>query len=229
MGVLNIRKPAGQTSRQTVNRVCKLLDMRKVGHCGTLDSDATGVLVVCVGRATKYVERVQALPKTYRTTAKLGWTSPSHDLSTPAQPSPSASEPPRQEVERVLARFQGDIQQRAPSYSALQYKGQRLHKLARSGGPVPVKIRPVTVHEIRLLDYTYPRLTFQMRCGKGTYVRSVVRDLGKILGMGAVVETLERTAIGPFRIDDAIDLELATPESLEAALTDPESALAQQE
>lgn len=225
-GILNLHKPVGMTSRQAVDRVCRLLGLRRVGHAGTLDSTASGVLVVCVGRATKCVEAIQQMPKTYRASLRLGCRSPSNDAGTPAEPSPAVYAPPEWIVRRFLTQSVGRIPQRVPNYSAVHHKGRRLHKLARGGGSVPAKVKLVTIHWIELLDYAFPDLTIDMRCGKGTYVRSVARDLGEALGIGAIVQGLRRTAIGPFRLADAVPLEGgADTETLRAALQPPDRVL----
>jgi len=217
-GILNVDKPVGMTSRQAVDCVCRLLGMRRVGHAGTLDSTASGVLVVCVGRATKCVEAIQRMPKTYLATLRLGCTSPSNDAGTLPEPSPDTYEPSRRMVERFLQQFVGPILQRVPNYSAVHHKGQRLHKMARGGQSVPAKTKLVSIHAIDVLEYAFPLVTIRMRCGKGTYVRSVARDLGESLGIGAIVENLKRTAIGPFALDEAIALESATTDSVRGAL-----------
>ena len=204
-GVMNLNKPAGLTSRQVVNIVQRLARPAKVGHAGTLDPLATGVLVVCVGSATRLIEYVQRMPKRYHGTFLLGRFSTTEDiegevteLADPPQPSPTA-------VEDATRQFVGCIQQRPPAYSALKIEGRRAYKLARRGEAVELKPRPITIHSMDIVRYDYPELVLDIACGSGTYVRSLGRDLAEALGTAAVMSALERTAIGNFRVDEALD------------------------
>lgn len=215
-GILNINKPAGCTSRDVVNRVQRLVKPAKVGHAGTLDPLATGVLVVCLGGATRLIEYVQRMPKTYQGKFLLGQSSASDDIETDITLLPCAPVPTIEQIEAVLPTFIGTIQQRPPAYSAIKQQGQRAYKLAREGKQVELAERPVEIYEIIVDHYEYPKLQLTLRCGSGTYVRSVGRDLAEALGTKAVMSALERTAIGGFQIEQSLAaeaIELATIES----------------
>ena len=225
-GILNVNKPAGWTSRDVVNRVQRLVRPAKAGHAGTLDPLATGVLVVCVGPATRLISYVQQMPKTYEATFLLGRTSPSEDVETEITELADAPQPSLAEIEACLPQFLGTIQQRPPAYSALKIKGQRAYKLAREGKTVELKSRPVEIYELAIEGYAYPELRLTMRCGSGTYVRSLGRDLAESLGTGAVMSALERTAIGDFRVGDGVDIEPLDGALLETHLGPPLAAVA---
>lgn len=210
-GILNINKPAGCTSRDVVNRVQRIVKPVKVGHAGTLDPLATGVLVICLGGATRLIEYVQRMPKTYRGTFLLGQSSPSDDVETEITNHADVPIPTIEQIETALPKFLGTIQQRPPAYSAIKQQGQRAYKLAREGKRVELSERPVEIYEVAVDRYEYPELQLTMRCGSGTYVRSIGRDLAETLGTKAVMRGLERTAIGSFRVEqslvaEAIDL-----------------------
>jgi tRNA pseudouridine55 synthase len=211
-GLLNLDKPGGMTSRAAVDRVVRLMPGSKVGHAGTLDPLATGVLVVCVGAATRLIEFVQRMPKTYRTVIRLGAQSDTLDADGRVTEAVDPRRPDEAEVRRVLARQVGTIEQRPPEFSALRVQGRRAYDLARAGRPVELAPRPVTIHRIDLIRYDWPRLELEILCGSGTYIRSIARDAGEALGCGGLVEVLVRTRIGPFRRDEAID-----PDTLSAA------------
>lgn len=215
-GILNINKPAGCTSRDVVNRVQRLVKPAKVGHAGTLDPLATGVLVVCLGGATRLIEYVQRMPKTYQGKFLLGQSSASDDIETDVTLLPGAPVPTIEQIEAVLPTFIGTIQQRPPAYSAIKQQGQRAYKLAREGKQFELAERPVEIYEIIVDNYEYPKLQLTLRCGSGTYVRSVGRDLAEALGTKAVMSALERTAVGCFQIEQSLaaeTIELATIES----------------
>jgi tRNA pseudouridine55 synthase len=216
--ILNINKPAGWTSRDAVNRVQKLVRPHKVGHAGTLDPLATGVLVVCVGKATRLIEYVQQEPKEYHATFQLGQTSPSDDIETDITLLADCPIPTITEIQAALPAFVGRIEQIPPAYSAVKIQGQRAYALARKGVEVEIKSRPIEIYELSILSYEYPKLELAIRCGSGTYVRSLGRDLAVSLGTGAVMSALVRTSIGPFEIDTAISPAELTPELLEANL-----------
>jgi tRNA pseudouridine55 synthase len=224
-GLLNINKPSGVTSRDVVNRVQHLVRPIKVGHAGTLDPLATGVLVVCLGSATRLVEYVQRMKKSYRGTFLLGRESETEDVEGDVSLLATAPIPSRNEIEATLKEFIGQIEQRPPAYSALKVKGQRAYALARNGQTVDLKARPVEVHDLRLVEYAYPTLTLDVCCGSGTYIRSLGRDIAQRLGTGAVMSALDRTAIGPFLLDTAIDIDALVSSSLESAILPPALAL----
>jgi tRNA pseudouridine55 synthase len=207
-GLLVLDKPPGLTSRDAVDRV-QLWFPRgtRIGHAGTLDPLATGVLVVAVGQATRLIDFVQRMDKTYRVTIRLGFTSDTDDAEGTITPRGQATPPARAAVERCLAGFVGEVEQVPPAYSAAKVAGRRAYHLARRGDDVPLAPRRVTIHHIDLLGYDWPRLQLVVRCGKGTYIRSLARDLGERLGCGGYVEDLRRTRIGPFEDKDALALD----------------------
>lgn len=209
-GVLNINKPSGVTSRDVVNQVQHLVRPVKLGHAGTLDPLATGVLVVCLGPATRLVEYVQRMPKRYRGTFQLGKQSDTEDIDGQVTEISDAPQPERAEIEHALAQFIGEIQQRPPAYSALKIKGKRAYALARKGEQVKLEQRTITVHDIQLIEYQYPQLRLDIQCGSGTYVRSLGRDIAESLGTSAVMSALVRTAIGDqvFPVERAVELPL---------------------
>lgn len=204
-GILNLDKPPGVTSRDVVNRVARLLPRKvKAGHAGTLDPLATGVLVVCVGSATRLIEFVQRMGKTYRSTFRLGARSDTHDVDGTVVATADPRVPSLDKIEVILASQVGEILQHPPSFSALKVEGRRAYDLARAGEAVELAPRPVRIDSIRILDYAWPRLELEIDCGSGTYIRSIARDLGETLGCGAVMETLTRTRIGVFAQSDAV-------------------------
>ena len=204
-GLLNLNKPAGATSRRVVDRVQRLARPAKVGHAGTLDPLATGVLVVCVGAATRLIEYVQRMPKGYLGTFLLGRCSPTEDVDGEVTLLADPPVPTRQRIVEAAERFVGQIEQRPPAYSALKVGGRRAYDLARKGHDVKLKPRPVTVHQIEVKSYAYPELVLRIECGSGTYVRSLGRDLAESLGTAAVMSALVRTRIGSFSVEDAVD------------------------
>ncbi|MEM8945815.1 MAG: tRNA pseudouridine(55) synthase TruB [Planctomycetota bacterium] len=220
-GLLNLNKPAGWTSRDVVNRVQRFVRPAKVGHAGTLDPLATGVLVVCIGPATRLISHVQQQSKCYDATFLLGCTSPSDDTESDVVPIDGAHQPTICEIESALPRFVGRIDQLPPQYSALKVDGERAYKLARRGEEVALEPRTVEVYELVVHSYDYPDLRIRMRCGSGTYVRSVGRDLARSLGTGAVMSALTRTAIGDFRLCDAHEVESLDVASVERNMQPP--------
>ncbi|MGD2177255.1 MAG: tRNA pseudouridine(55) synthase TruB [Anaerolineae bacterium] len=206
-GILNIDKPSGQTSHDVVARVRALTGIRRVGHAGTLDPLATGVLVVCVGRpATRVVEYLMDEPKTYRTEAWLGATTDTFDAEGEVV-SERSVEVGRDAVEQALKRFRGLIQQIPPMYSAVKHGGKPLYRLARRGVEVEREPRRVGIHRLQLISWDPPRFTLEISCSPGTYVRVLVHDLGQELGCGAYVTGLTRLRSGGFRLEDALTLD----------------------
>lgn len=203
IGLLNLDKPAGMTSRDAVNRVKWKIDPIACGHAGTLDPLATGVLVVAVGRATRLIEYVQQYPKRYLGTFLFGQTSDTEDIDGQLTTLVDPPQPTREAIVAALPNFRGEIQQRPPAYSALKVDGKRSYKLARRGKEVEHAPREVTIHDLELIEYEYPRLVLDIRCSSGTYVRSLGRDLAELLGTGAVMSELRRTEIGPFHVNQA--------------------------
>ncbi|MBX9791145.1 MAG: tRNA pseudouridine(55) synthase TruB [Pirellulales bacterium] len=217
-GLLVVDKPAGLTSRQVVDRVARLVRPAKAGHAGTLDPLATGVLVVCIGQATRLIEYVQRMPKSYRATLLFGRSSPTDDIEGPIVLEDEPRIPSLELVTAAAARFIGTIQQRPPDYSAVRVGGRRAYDLARRGQALDLPPRPVQIHDLRIVTYEYPELVFDVDCGSGTYVRSLVRDLAAALETTAVMSALVRTAIGDFKLADACPLETLNPETLAARL-----------
>jgi tRNA pseudouridine55 synthase len=208
-----------------VNRVQRIARPAKVGHAGTLDPLATGVLVVCIGGATRLIEYVQRMPKRYRGTFLLGRSSPSDDTELEPTLLDNPPEPPRQEIERLLPTFLGKILQRPPLYSAIKVAGQKAYDIARRGETVELAAREIEIHSLEITAYDYPRLELDIACGSGTYVRALGRDLAERLGTAAVMNALVRTAIGGFCLEEAIAVEGLTKDRLAAALLPPERAV----
>lgn len=217
-GLLNIHKPAGWTSRDVVNRVQGMVRPAKAGHAGTLDPMATGVLVVCIGRATRLVPLIQEQRKVYRATFLLGRTSESHDLETPLERMPEASIVTPDDVLRLLPEFLGRIEQTPPLHSAVKVRGQRAYKLARRGKTAELAPREIEIHRLDLLEFASDRIRLEVECGSGTYIRSLARDLGARLGCGAVMSELIRTRIGDFDLDEAVDVARLERDSLTSQL-----------
>jgi tRNA pseudouridine55 synthase len=220
-GLLNIDKPAGLTSRDVVNRVQRLVRPQKVGHAGTLDPLATGVLVVAVGAATRLVEYVQRMRKTYRGVFILGRTSDTEDASGTIVALPDAMTPTRDEIDVVIPKFVGTIQQRPPAFSALKVAGKRAYAMARRGDAVELAARPVEIFAIQIVRYEYPELELRIECGSGTYVRSLGRDIAEELGTGAVMSALVRLAVGPFRAAEGLPVDQLTVEVIEKRIISP--------
>ena len=224
-GFLNIDKPGGVTSRDVVNRVQRLVRPHKVGHAGTLDPLATGVLVVAIGPATRLIEYVQRLPKTYLATFLLGRSSDTEDIAGEVVELPGAAVPTETQLRAALPQFLGTIQQRPPAFSALKVAGQRAYDLARRGDAVELLPRPVEIYDLEILRYAYPELQLLIRCGSGTYVRSLGRDLAASLGTAAVMSALRRLVIGPFTAETAIAADSLSASSIEHQLLSPLMAL----
>jgi tRNA pseudouridine55 synthase len=225
-GILNVNKPTGITSRAVVDHVERLVRPAKAGHAGTLDPLASGVLVVCVGQATRLIQYVQRMPKTYQATFLLGKRSETDDIEAPLEDVPNAIAPTPAELGASLFRFVGEIAQRPPTHSAVKIAGRRAYDLARRGITVELQPRTVTIHQLTVRRYDYPDLSLDIECGSGTYVRALGRDLGQALGTGAVMTALERTAIGDFRIEEAVALTELTAQSLPPHLKPAMTALA---
>lgn len=214
-GFLNIDKPAGWTSRDVVNVVVKLCPKgTKVGHAGTLDPLATGVLVVAIGRATRLIEYAQDGTKTYRGEFLLGRVSDTEDVE--GKVTELADSPPISQaaMEALLPSFSGVLMQRPPAYSAIQVDGQRSYDRARRGEAVDLPARPVRIDSMELLSFDYPRFELRVVCGKGTYIRSLGRDIAEKLGSGAVMSQLRRLRVGAFAIEDAVALETLRAEGV---------------
>jgi tRNA pseudouridine55 synthase len=224
-GLLNLDKPAGVTSRDVVNRVQRLVKPHKVGHCGTLDPLATGVLVIAIGPATRLVEYVQRMPKTYCGTFLLGRSSDTEDIEGQVVEVPAAPIPTEEQLQAALPKFVGTIQQMPPAYSALKVAGQRSYDLARRGKSVDLQPRPAEIYALELIRYEYPELELRIRCGSGTYVRSLGRDLGRALGTEAVMSALRREAIRAFRAEEGLTPDVLTRDVIHQRLLSPRLAL----
>jgi tRNA pseudouridine55 synthase len=220
-GILNVNKPSGWTSRDVVNRVQKLVRPDKVGHAGTLDPLATGVLVTCIGQATRLISYIQQMEKVYTATFLLGRTSPSDDTETEVTELRDPDIPNQARIESALPSFVGKIQQVPPAYSAVKIDGRRAYSLARGGRKVTIIARPVHIYEIAVLEYAYPMLTLAVRCGSGTYIRSLGRDLAAALDTGAVMSKLTRTRIGSFAMDASLPVEELTLGRIQSELLPP--------
>ena len=217
-GILNLDKPTGITSRAVVDRVARLLPRIKVGHAGTLDPLASGVLIICVGSATRLIEAVQRMTKVYRTVIRLGARSDTLDAEGRVTVVENPSVPSELEVRQAVAGQVGERLQLPPEYSALKIKGQRADDLARAGRVVDLQPRLVRIDRADLVSYRWPHLELEIACGGGTYIRSIARDLGETLACGGLVAALVRTRIGPFAIDSSADPTTLTSSSLAANL-----------
>ncbi len=204
-----------------VNRVHRLVAPARAGHAGTLDPLATGVLVVCVGTATRLIQHVQRLPKRYVATFLLGRRSPSDDVELEVELLPGSPEPSLDQVRLALPKFIGELQQVPPIYSAVKVAGQTSYKLARQGEGVPLAPRPVTVYSLSIVRYDYPELVLDIHCGSGFYVRSLGRDLAESLGTAAVMSGLVRTAIGDLVVEASLPVESLLEVPIETRLLPP--------
>ncbi len=224
-GLLIIDKPAGPTSHDVVGRVRRVAGLRRVGHAGTLDPLASGVLLVCVGRATRLVEYLVGLDKVYETTVRLGQSTDTYDAEgeVTAERPVTAGEA---DILAALPAFRGAIRQRVPAYSAVKRDGRPLYKSARRGEHVELPERDVVIHALDLIAYEPPLLTLRVACSSGTYIRSLAHDLGQALGCGGHVVALRRTAVGRFTADEAIALDDLTPEVVAARLLPLEAIIA---
>jgi len=206
-GILNINKSVGDTSFAVVAAVRRLSRERRVGHAGTLDPLASGVLPVCVGKATRMVEYLLEHPKTYRAVVEFGLTSDSGDADGHLSRGGDPSTLDAPAIGSALGRFKGEILQKPPVYSALKRNGRPLYELARAGVDVDVPARPVRIHALELLSWESPLATIDVTCSRGTYVRSLARDLGEAVGCGAYLKDLCRLKYGPFELAEAISLD----------------------
>ena len=205
-GIFNIDKPSGMTSFQVVALVKRLSGERRVGHAGTLDPIATGVLPVCIGQATRVIEFLSEARKTYLAKIELGIATDTYDISGQVTQRGDISTINRERLESSLTVFRGLIRQTPPMYSAVKYQGKPLYKLARAGITVERKSRMAEVYKLELIDWQAPVATIEVVCSKGTYIRSIAHDLGQSLGCGATLRSLSRLKYGNFDIKDALSL-----------------------
>jgi tRNA pseudouridine55 synthase len=204
-GILLIDKPAGVTSFQVVRRARHKLSVRKIGHLGTLDPFATGLLPLCLQEATKLVPFLMPEPKTYRAVVRLGVTTDTQDLT--GQVVARSQELPAPTAVGAVARgFVGELQQTPPMYSALHHQGQRLYRLARRGETVELQPRTVMIHRLTVDEVDLPLVTLTVTCSQGTYIRTLAADLGEALGCWAHLAALRRLEVGPFRVEEALSL-----------------------
>lgn len=210
--MLVVDKPLGWTSTDVVRKVKFMLRHNglrnlKVGHAGTLDPLATGVLVVCLGKATKSVEALQAEEKEYVAEMKLGATTPSFDMEHPEDAAYPWEHITREEVERALAALTGERLQMPPLYSAKKIDGQRAYEYAREGEEVKLRAAPINIYAMELLEYDLPRIRIRVVCSKGTYIRSLAREIGEALGSGAYLTSLRRTRSGRFTAEEGYSMD----------------------
>ena len=206
-GVVNIKKEKGYTSHDVVAKLRGIVGQKKIGHTGTLDPDATGVLPVCLGKATKLCDMLTDKSKTYETVLLLGKTTDTQDISGEVLKEGDVSHIDSDAVVKCIGEFVGDYLQVPPMYSALKVNGKKLYELARQGIEVERKARPVVIHEINILEVELPRIRMEVHCSKGTYIRTLCHDIGEKLGCGACMEELIRTKVSRFEIADSFTLD----------------------
>jgi len=203
-GILNIDKPVGVTSYKTVAGIKRLVDVKRVGHAGTLDPLASGVLPVCLGRATRIVEYLNELNKVYCAEVQLGKSTDTYDAEGRITQEYDASFVTEEQIESALDTFRGEIAQKPPMYSAVKHQGKRLYEIARQGITVPRKSRKINIYRLKLKSFKKEVATLEVECSKGTYIRSLAHDLGEALGCGAHLKNLVRMSYGPFNVRDSL-------------------------
>lgn len=225
-GILNIDKPGGMTSHDVVNRIRRLAGIRRVGHAGTLDPLATGVLLLGVGRATRLIEYLVGQPKTYEATLRLGQTTDTYDAEGTVSDERPFNHIAASQFQQALKQFRGPIQQRPPMYSAIKRQGQPLYKLARQGIDVDVPPRPVTIYALEMLAWDAPLVRLRATVSSGTYIRSLAHDLGQALGCGAHLVQLRRESVGSLGLDTAVPLADLDESNWQTALLPSDTAVA---
>jgi tRNA pseudouridine55 synthase len=208
-----VDKPAGPTSHDVVDRVRRGLGVRKAGHTGTLDPFATGVLPVCIGKATRLARFLTGTDKTYRATIRLGFATTTDDLTGDPIGAPRSADVPAEALERACRALIGPLMQAAPAYSAKWVQGRRAYDLARVGIETPRPVSPITVHALTVLGHEDGRVEIEVRCSAGTYIRALARDLGEALGTGGHLVALRRTVSGPFTTSDAVTWDEIGPDA----------------
>ena len=206
-GILNVYKEKGYTSHDVVAKLRGIAGQKKIGHTGTLDPDATGVLPVCLGRATKVCDLLTDRDKTYVATLLLGKTTDTQDISGKILSEKDTKDLSEENVQQVIDSFVGAYEQIPPMYSALKVNGKKLYELAREGKVVERKPRSVVIHEISVKEIKLPRVKMEVTCSKGTYIRTLCQDIGEKLGCGGCMEALERTRVDRFEVKDSLKLE----------------------
>ena len=225
--VLPVDKPVGPTSHDVVAAARRALGTRRVGHTGTLDPFASGLLVLCIGRATRLAEYLSGMSKTYHATARLGVTTDTLDRDGSLMVERDASSVDGAAIRQALAGLVGDIQQVPPQFSAKKVDGEAMHRRARRGEHVELPPVDVTIHEAELVSCDSSDLEFSVRCSSGTYIRAIARDVGEALGVGAHLTELRRTSVGQYRIEDAVSMdELADEAVVARARVTPIAAMA---
>lgn len=205
--VLLIKKPFRWTSFDVVNKLRYKLGIKKIGHAGTLDPLATGLLIICTGKMTKQIEQYQGMEKEYTGKFIIGQTTPSYDLETETSPIVDFSHLTETDIKKATLSLIGNIQQVPPLHSAIKIDGKRAYSLARKGKEAELRPREVTVREFEIIHVLLPEVSFRIVCSKGTYVRSLARDFGNVLGVGAYLSELCRTRIGNYKLEDALTIE----------------------
>ena len=205
--VLLIDKPLTWTSFDVVRKIRNRIRIKKVGHAGTLDPLATGLLVVCTGKKTKTINEIQATDKEYTGAITLGATRPSYDKETEIDQTFDLSHLTEEQIHNAVSQFLGEIEQVPPAHSAIKVDGERVYKKARRGEEVKLKSRLVTIHEFEIIKVEIPNVYFRIACTKGTYIRSIANDFGKALGVGGYLDELRRTKIGDLNVDDAMSID----------------------
>lgn len=213
-GFLNVNKPPGVTSRYVTTQIQRLLGAVKVGHAGTLDPIATGVLVMAIGPATRMIPYLQRKPKSYIGKFRFGLTSPSQDIEGDVEPVHSPNPVSRAEIESVLSRFVGTIIQRPPKFSAIKIDGKRAYQLARKGNEVIMPEREVDIYKLELREFSYPDFEIEVKCGSGTYIRTLGRDIAVACQSDAVMTNLRRTQVGIFDITNSSEIPQLTSKAV---------------
>lgn len=206
-GLYIVNKPVGISSMGVVKRVRWCAEGCKTGHAGTLDPLASGVLICCLGKATKLVESLMGLPKTYETEIDLSAFTVTDDAEAPREAVTPVQIPEQEAVDSALQQFIGVIKQRPPAYSACKINGKPAYARARAGEAVEVPVKEVRIDAIECLNYAWPLLSLRVHCGRGTYIRSLARQIGEALGTGGYLRSLVRTAVGPYTLEQAVDLD----------------------
>lgn len=223
-GVTNVLKPPGMTSRDVVNKIVRRCPRKtRVGHAGTLDPMATGVLVVAIGPATKLIQYAQDAAKIYVGSFRLGFQSDTEDITGVVEEIPAARQITESELVAAFDKFTGEILQTPPQFSAVKVDGQRAYKAARKGETVNIKARPTRIDSIKLLAFEFPDFQIEIKCGKGTYVRTLGRDIAKSLGSDSIMTALQRTAVGNFSISSSCTLEQIESQPIEELMLGPSS------
>jgi tRNA pseudouridine55 synthase len=214
-GYLLVHKPAGPTSHDAVDAVRRIAQMRQVGHAGTLDPFAEGLLIILVGAYTKQSSAFMKLPKEYTATLTLGASSNTDDREGTITAKEDAPRPDAPHIERVLEKFRGKISQIPPQFSAIKIGGKKAYREARAGRTLELAPRGVEIFKLDVLSYNFPSLRIFVASSSGTYIRALARDIGEALGTGALLSALRRDAVGPYRLEDAVPLNTLTPENIE--------------